>query len=89
MLCFNFALRHEIVLQQWRYSFTPSLTPALVGDEWSASRPGRFNPRERAPGAHWIGGSVGEVYKSIAQQLCHVRILSYQRQKVKLSLCFF
>jgi len=22
-------------------------------------RPGRFTPRERAPGAHWIGGSVG------------------------------
>jgi hypothetical protein len=29
------------------------LTTALVGDEWSASRLGRFNPRERAPGTHW------------------------------------
>jgi hypothetical protein len=27
--------------------------------EWSASRPGRFTPRERAPGTHWIGGWVG------------------------------
>jgi hypothetical protein len=32
-----------------------SLTSALHGGEWSASRPGRFNPRERAPGTHWIG----------------------------------
>jgi len=26
------------------------LTSALDGGEWSASRPGRFTPRERAPG---------------------------------------
>jgi hypothetical protein len=32
------------------------LTSALVGGEWSASRPGRFTPGERAPGTHWIGG---------------------------------
>jgi hypothetical protein len=34
------------------------LTSALVGGEWSTSRPGRFTPGERAPGAHWIGGCV-------------------------------
>jgi hypothetical protein len=34
------------------------LTTALFGDEWSASRRGRFTPGERAPGAHWIGGWV-------------------------------
>jgi hypothetical protein len=34
------------------------LTSALVGCEWSASRPGRFTPREGAPGTHWIGGWV-------------------------------
>jgi hypothetical protein len=34
------------------------LTSALLGGEWSASRPGRFTPRERAPGTHWIGGWV-------------------------------
>jgi hypothetical protein len=34
------------------------LTSALVGDEWSTSRPGRFIPGERAPGTHWIGGWV-------------------------------
>jgi hypothetical protein len=31
---------------------------ALIGGEWSASRPGRFTPGERAPGTHWIGGWV-------------------------------
>jgi hypothetical protein len=31
---------------------------ALVGGEWSASRPGRFTPGERAPGTHCIGGWV-------------------------------
>jgi hypothetical protein len=34
------------------------LTSALVGDEWSASRPCRFTPGERARGTHWIGGWV-------------------------------
>jgi hypothetical protein len=32
------------------------LTSALVGDEWSASRTGRFTPGERVTGTHWIGG---------------------------------
>jgi hypothetical protein len=41
------------------YSSTHSLTSALDGGEWSASRSGRFTPRERAPGIHWIGGWVG------------------------------
>jgi hypothetical protein len=31
------------------------LTSALLEDEWSDSRPGRFTPGERAPGTHWIG----------------------------------
>jgi hypothetical protein len=35
------------------------LTMALVRDEWSASRPGRFTSGVRAPGTHWIGGWVG------------------------------
>jgi hypothetical protein len=30
------------------------LTSAIVGGEWSASRPCRFTPGERAPGTHWI-----------------------------------
>jgi hypothetical protein len=36
--------------------FHAFLTSALDGGEWSASRPGRFIPRERAPGTPWIGG---------------------------------
>jgi hypothetical protein len=35
------------------------LTSALVGGEWSASRPRHFISRERAPGTRWIGGWVG------------------------------
>jgi hypothetical protein len=35
------------------------LISALNGGEWSASRPNRFTPRERASGIHWIGGWVG------------------------------
>jgi hypothetical protein len=35
------------------------LTSALVGEEWSATRPGRFTPGEIVPGTHWIGGWVG------------------------------
>jgi hypothetical protein len=34
------------------------LTSALFGGEWSASRPCRFTPEERAPITHWIGGWV-------------------------------
>jgi hypothetical protein len=40
------------------YRSTHSLTSALDGGEWSASRPGRFTPRERAPGTQWIGDWV-------------------------------
>jgi hypothetical protein len=32
------------------------LTSALDGGEWSASRPYRFIPGERATNAHWTGG---------------------------------
>jgi len=35
------------------------LSSALDGDEWSASRPCRFTPGERAPGTCLIGGWVG------------------------------
>jgi hypothetical protein len=34
------------------------LTLPLVAGEWSASRPGRFTPREMAPGTHCIGDLV-------------------------------
>jgi hypothetical protein len=35
------------------------LTLKLVGGEWSASRPCRFNPGEKPPGTQWTGGLVG------------------------------
>jgi hypothetical protein len=35
------------------------LTSALIGGEWSASRPGHSISGERAPGTHWIGDWVG------------------------------
>jgi hypothetical protein len=56
---FNWALRHEVVFREWWFNHTHYLTSALDGDEWSASRPGRFTLKERAPGTHWIGGWVG------------------------------
>jgi len=34
------------------------LTPALDGDEWSASHPGHFTPEGKKPHVHWIGGWV-------------------------------
>jgi hypothetical protein len=34
------------------------LTSALVGSEWSASRPCRFTPGEKASGTNWIEGWV-------------------------------
>jgi hypothetical protein len=34
------------------------LISALIGDEWSASRPDRFVPGEKTPGTHWIEGCV-------------------------------
>jgi hypothetical protein len=40
------------------YRSTFFLTSALAGSEWSASRLGRFTPREKSPGTGWIGGWV-------------------------------
>jgi hypothetical protein len=47
------------------------LTSALVCDEWSASRPGRFSLGERAPpGTHWIGGSFRPFWTENASDKC-------------------
>jgi hypothetical protein len=35
------------------------LTSRVDRSEWSASRPDRVNPGERAPDAHWTGGWMG------------------------------
>jgi hypothetical protein len=37
----------------------PFLTSALDEGDWSASCPGHFTLRERAPGTQWKGGWVG------------------------------
>jgi hypothetical protein len=42
-----------------KVQFHAFLTSALDGGEWSASLPGRFTPRERASGSHWIGAWLG------------------------------
>jgi hypothetical protein len=47
---------YKYVLGEWKYSSVHSLTSTLDGSEWSASRPGRFTPTERAHDTHWIGG---------------------------------
>jgi len=53
---------HYIMKAYWGsrdYSCIHSLTSALDGGEWSASRLGRFIPRERPSGTNWIRGWVG------------------------------
>jgi len=52
------ALRHGDVLEEFEvqlYAFF------YLGTRWRwmVSFTGRFTPRERAPGTHWIGGWVG------------------------------
>jgi hypothetical protein len=34
------------------------LTSAIVGGEWSTSRPSLFTPAEKAAVTHWVGGCV-------------------------------
>jgi hypothetical protein len=69
-LCFNWAPRNEGVLGEWRYISTHLLTWALGGGERSSSRSGRFSPRKRAPGNHWIEGWVGtREYEENRQQM--------------------
>jgi hypothetical protein len=43
---------------EWMYRSTYFFDLAIIRDEWSATRPGRFAPEERAPFTHWIGGWV-------------------------------
>jgi hypothetical protein len=42
---------------EWTYR--SMFSSALVGGEWSTSRPSNFTPEERAPGTHCIGDWVG------------------------------
>jgi hypothetical protein len=53
--------KHHAMKTYWEVEVQlhASLTSALDGGEWLASRPDSFTPRERASGTHWIGGWVG------------------------------
>jgi hypothetical protein len=53
------------------------LTSALDGDEWSSSRPGHLNHRERAPGTHWIGGWVAS---GVSLTITHNNMVQYDIQ---------
>jgi hypothetical protein len=58
-----FTERHAMkAYWEWRYCSTHSLTSALDGGEWLASRPGRFTSRERAPGTHWSSRTVVYIF---------------------------
>jgi hypothetical protein len=56
-----FLTEHQATKTKWRTGAQLHifLTVALDEGEWSASRPGRFSPKERAPSTHWIGSWVG------------------------------
>jgi hypothetical protein len=62
----------------WMYSSTHSLASALDGGEWSFSRHGRFTPRERDPGTHWIGGWVGP--RAVLDAVVKRKILNSRRE---------
>jgi hypothetical protein len=53
-------------------------TSALDGGEWSASRPGRFTPRERVSGVHWIGGWMGPI--AVLDAVVKIKIPSPRRE---------
>jgi hypothetical protein len=57
MCLVSYALCHEDIYGPG--TALPFLTSMPDGGEWSPSRPRRFNPEERAPGTHWIGGRLG------------------------------
>jgi hypothetical protein len=60
--CPSALTEHHAMKAYWGSGGVPRIfTSALDGGEWSASRPGRFIRRERAPGTHWIGGWVGRI----------------------------
>jgi hypothetical protein len=73
VLLFLFLTGQQAVKAYWRVEVQTQeiLTSALDGDEWSATLPGRFTPRERASGTHWIGGWVDGKYLKNTLLLLH------------------
>jgi hypothetical protein len=78
VLLFIWAPHHEGVLGEWRYISTLSLTSALDGGEWSASRLGRFTPRERAPDTLWIWDWMGP--RTVLDEIVKAKIPSPYRK---------
>jgi hypothetical protein len=72
----DFLTQHHAMKAYWGVEvyIHEFLTSALDGGEWSGSRPGRFTPRERAPGTHWIGGWVGR--RAVLDTVVRRKILS-------------
>jgi hypothetical protein len=64
------------------------LTSALDGGEWSASRPGRLTPRERAPGTYWIGGWVGPTIPLSCIYIYKLKLKSVCLLALSLPLCY-
>jgi hypothetical protein len=56
LLTKHHAMKAYLGVEVYLHAF---LISALDGNNRSASRTGRFIPRERAPVTHWIGGWVG------------------------------
>jgi hypothetical protein len=54
--------KHQNMKAYWGVDvyFQKFLTSAIDGGDWSALRPGRFTPREKAPRTHWLEGWLGQ-----------------------------
>jgi hypothetical protein len=84
VLFLNWAPRHAGVLG------SSGIAPRIIdlGIRWRwvvASRPGRFTPRERAPGTCWIGGWVGP-RAGLDAVACEVNLEKYKERQF-ISLC--
>jgi len=51
----------------------------------SASRPGRFTPKERAPGTHWIGGWVSP--RAVLDAVVKRKIPRLEHKTVDIGVC--
>jgi hypothetical protein len=72
-----FLTEHHAMKTYWGGGIDPCILE-LDGGGLSASRPGRFTPRERARGTHWIGGWVGS--GAVLDMVVKRKILSPRRE---------
>jgi hypothetical protein len=74
-----FVTEHYAMKAYWgmEVQLQHSLTSALHGGDWSASRSGRFTPRERAPGTRLRGGWVGP--RAVLDAVVKRKIPSFSR----------